>query len=445
MSETYFPIGHDDGLAIADRLAAIAAESARQTALLGVIADTTTTDALIHDWAEVAAAVREGTGEALLPVGTQFTEKWTDVRSGVTTEYDAPWNVVHHGVGTLADDETINVMFVQFHRTLPFATQFSPYQAFLSAVTAIPAGTYNVTMGFNWGTNVVNGKSYQFTLTQDLPIGGQLSGFEGAPDQSPGNWKVKAWASASATTPTETVSVTEGTGGTNLGTFTAAGVAVPLSGTPETVTTVGALQFYGLNSLHRVAYGCNRWAHSPLRQFLNASGSGWYVPATVFSRTPSYVDYDGFLTGLPSEMVAAMQPVAHVTALNYVTDGGTAAAPLTDTTYDRVFLPSWEEHWLNVSQSYGGTKGLEGEPWEYWKRVAGTTSPLPASTSGNPSTYHLEYVQYDLAQPTTARSAWMRSCLRAYGIYVAIVGASGDGGGNSAYGGYFAAPACAIG
>ena len=227
----WFPMGHDDGVAITEVLHALAAESVKSNALLGVIADTTTAGALIHDWGEVAAAVHEGVGPDLLPVGTQFTEKWTDVRSGVSTEHDAPWNVVHHGTGQLADGETIPVMIAQMHRTLPFATQFSPYQAFLCAVTPIPAGTYHVTMGFSWGTNVVSGKSYQFTLTQDLPIGGQLSGFEGAPDQSPDNWKVKAWASASATTPTETVSVTEGTGGTNLGTFTAAGVAVPLSGT----------------------------------------------------------------------------------------------------------------------------------------------------------------------------------------------------------------------
>ena len=438
------PIGHDDGIAITERLGALAAESARQTALLGVIADSSVTGALIHDWGEVSNAVSEGLGEALLPVGTQFTEKWTDVRSGISTEHDAPWNVVHHGTGQLADGETIPVMIAQMHRTLPFATQFSPYQAFLCAVTPIPAGTYHVTMGFSWGTNVVSGKSYQFTLTQELPAGGQLAGFYGAPDQSPSNWKVYAYASATATDATETCAVTEGTGGTNLGTFTAAGVSVPLSGTPE-VTIVGSLQFYGLNSLHRVAYGDNRWAHSPLRQFLNAIGSGWFVPATVFDRPPSYVGYDGFLTGLPTDMVEAMKPVAHVTALNYVTDGGTAAAPLTDTTYDRVFLPSWGEHWLAVSQSYGGASGLEGEPWEYWERVAGTTTPLPASTSGNMSTYHMEYVQYDLAQPTAARTSFMRSVYRYYGTYVAVVNVSGNCGSDGAFGGHFAAPACAIG
>ena len=440
----YFPIGHDDGQAIAAHIEALATEAVKQTAMLGIIADTTVTNAIIHDWGEVSDAVSEGLGESLLPVGTQFTEKWTDVRSGVSTEYDVPWNVVHHGTGTLGDGETIPVMFAQWHRTLPFATQFSSYQAFLTAVTVIPAGTYNVTMGFSWGSNVVSGKSYQFTLANDLPIGGQLSGFEGAPDQNPSSWKVKAWSSATATSETETVSVSEGTGGTNLGTFSAAGVSVPASGTP-TVTTVGSLQFYGLNSLHRVAYGNNRWMHSPLRQFLNASGSGWFVPATVFDRPPAYAGYDGFLTGIPADMVAAMKPVAHVTALNYITDGGTAASPLTDTTYDKVFIPSWEEHYLQVSQSYGGSVGLEGAPWEYWERVAGTTSPLPASTSGQPATYHTEYVQYDLAQPTTARYAFLRSATRSYGYYVGTVYASGFCGSGSAINGHFAAPACAIG
>lgn len=438
----WFPMGHDDGVAITEVLHALAAESVKSNALLGVIADTTTAGALIHDWGEVAVAVREGVAPDLLPVGTQFTEKWTDVRSDVSTEHDAPWNVVHHGTGQLADGETIPVMIAQMHRTLPFATQFSPSQAFLCAVTSIPAGTYHVTMGFSWG-KVVSGKSYQFTLTQDLPVGGQLAGFNGAPDVAPENWKVSAYASATATTATETVAVTEGADGTSLGTFTAAGVSVPASGTPE-VTTVGSLQFYGLNSLHRVAYGNNRWLHSPLRQFLNASGSGWYMPATVFDRPPAYVGYDGFLTGLPADMVAVLQPVAHVTALNYITDGGTAAQPATDTTYDRVFLPSWGEHWLAVSQSYGGAQGLEGEPWEYWERVAGTSTPLPAS-GPSVSTYHPEYVQYDLASPTAARYSFMRSASRYTGHHVAVVYASGYCGYNTASNGYCATPACAIG
>jgi hypothetical protein len=323
-------------------------------------------------------------------------------------------------------------------RCLPFDTQFSPYQAFLSAITPVPAGTYNVSMGFNWGTNVKSGKTYQFTLTHDLPAGGQLAGFYGAPDQAPGNWRVYAFSGPSVTTPTETCVVTEGSAGTSLGTFTAVGVSVPASGTPAE-TTVGSLRFYGLNSLHRVAYGNNRWLHSPLRQYLNAQDTGWWSPATVFDRPPAYAAYDGFLTGFSDDFLAAMQPIAQVTALNYVTDGGTSAEPAYDTTYDRVFLPSGKQHHLQPTAAYGGSAGLEGDSWEYWMRVAGTQTPLPWSTWGNEATYHPEYIQYDLAAPTTARTCFMRSANRGNGNNVTYVNATGNCNNNNATNGYRAA------
>ena len=434
----------ETGLLLDRHLAAVASEHVKQTALLGKIAGTTARAALFEDWSEVAAAIAEDMGPYILPVGTQVMIDLQDSRPGNDTVYHAAWNAVHHGVGALADGETIPVAFMQMDKCLPFDTMFSAQQAFLTAVDPIPAGTYYITMGFSWGSNVVNGKTYQFTLTQALPAGGQLAGFRAAPDQAPANWKVYAYASATEATPTETCDVTEGANGTSLGTFTTEGVAVPESGTPE-VTTNGSLRYYGLNSLHRVAYGNNRWLHSALRQFLNASGSGWWHPATVFDRPPSYVGYDGYLTGLPEEFVAAMRPVAQVTALNYITDGGTSAAPLVDTTYDRVFLPSWGQHWLSPTSGYGGAAGLEGEPWEYWERVAGTTTPLPGSTWGNESTYHPEFVQYDVAYPTTPRNVWMRSAYRGGGASVAFVTASGNCYYGNAFSGFRAAPACAIG
>ena len=440
--------GLEEGPSIAAWLEDIAAENIKQTALMAALANTTVSAALLADWTEVQAAIQGGLGPSILPIGTQIFTAFSDNHGAETVNYNAPWDVTHFGTGSLSDGETINAMFAQMHYCLPFATQFSKQQAFLYAIDGLPAGTYNVSMGFSWGTNVVSGKTYQFTLANALPAGGQLSGFEGAPDQNPSNWKVKAWSSPTATTATETVSVTEGSGGTSLGTFTAAGVAVPASGTPATsssVTIDGATYtYYGLNSLHRVAYGNNRWLHSPLRQWLNADGSGWYVPATVFDRPPDYAGYDGFLSMLPDAFVAAMKPIAQVTATNYISDGGSAASPATDTTYDKVFLPSWEQHYLAVSQYYGGTAGLEGDAWEYWERVAGTTSPLPGSTS-DPSTYHPEFVQQDLTNAHTARGVWLRSCYRGGAVNVAGVYASGGCGYSGANGGYYAAPACAIG
>jgi len=205
------------------------------------------------------------------------------------------------------------------------------------------------------------------------------------------------------------------------------------------VTTVGALQFYGLNSLHRVSYGNNRWLHSPLRQFLNAEGTGWWHPATVFDRPPSYVGYEGFLSGLPADLVAAMQPIAQVTALNYVTDGGTAAEPAYDTTYDKVFLPSGKQHHIQATADFGGAAGLEGEAWEYWERVLASTVPAVWWQT------YPEYRQYDLASPAAARYCWMRSAYRGYGRHVACVDASGNCTSTNAYNGLRSAAACAIG
>jgi len=422
----------------------IHAEMVKQTALMAAMAGKTVRAAMLSDWDNVGSLVSEGLGSLMLPVASQVVVPWTDSRPNNDTEYQAAWNVAHHGEGVLASGESGEVAILQMDKCLPFDTQFSPDQAFLTAVSAIPAGTYNVHMGFSWGKNVVSGKSYQFTLTHELPAGGQLAGFYGAPDQAPGNWRVYAFSGPSVTTPTETCVVTEGSAGTSLGTYTAAGVQVPAAGTPE-VTTVGTLQFYGLNSLHRVAYGNNRWLHSPLRQYLNGKGSDWWRPMTVFDRPPTYATYEGFLSGLPEDFVAAMQPIAQVTALNYVTDGGTSAEPAYDTTYDRVFLPSGKQHHLQPTAAYGGSAGLEGDSWEYWMRVAGTQTPLPWSTSGKTETYHPEFVQYDLASQTTARNCFMRSASRGNGYGVTVVYASGYCNFTNAAGGYRAAAACAIG
>ena len=401
---------------------------------------------VLDDWSEAAMYINAGLGQVYFPVGSAFAEDWSTWASEGASEaaYAPRFDVMHHMRGLLGTGEEIPVMVAQMHHCLPFETQFSPYQAFLAVAgsTPLPAGTYHVTMGFSWGTHVVSGKSYQFTLASALPVGGQLCGFYGAPDQAPSNWKVYAYESATATTATETVSVTEGTGGTSLGTFTAAGVLVPASGTPATsVVTVGstAVTVYGLNSLHRVAYGNNRWLHSPLRQFLNKSGFNWWSPATVFDRPPAYASRKGFLSGFSEDFLAHIRPIKRETALSYVTDGGTSGAPEYDVTYDRFVLPSGREHFLADNSTFGGGAGREGDEWTGWKNIA-NVSTAKAWYGTYP-----EFIQYDLASPTTPRHGWMRSAYRSDGLSVAVVTSSGGCGSNFAVGGCRAAPACAIG
>ena len=137
--------------------------------------------------------------------------------------------------------------------------------------------------------------------------------------------------------------------------------------------------------------------------------------------------------------VDAMRPIAQKTALNYLTDGGTSGAPLYDTTYDKVFLPSGLQHNLQDTASYGGAEGKEGPAWEFWKQASGGSSALAWGAT------HPEYIQYDLASPTSARNVWLRSAHRGHGRYVAIVYSSGHCYYDGAVSGLRCAPACAIG
>jgi len=407
----------------------------------------------IADWSELAAMIREGIAEHVFPAGeTRLRFPWTTQASDTaeTVEYTAPVNVCHYGQGALADGEVVNVGHVQFHRCLPFDTVFSPAQAWLYAIDGLPAGSYSVTVAAD--TNGVPAGTYYFTLATAIPAGGQICGLI----DSSAKANIRTYASRTDTTVLETVAAADITttdpgGAVSLGAFPTANLSyiVPASGVPaqaKSVTIGGTTYTYhGLNYPARCRYGNNRWLHSPIRQYLNGEGFGWWSPATVFDRPPAFAGRIGFLSGCPESMVEHMLPIARKTALNYVTDGGTSGAPEYDVTHDLVTLPSGLEHFLQSTAAYGGAAGEEGEPWEYWSRVAGSATPLPWSTWGNESTYHPEYVQYDLASATTPRSVWMRSAYRGNGHGVAIVSSAGNCNYYYAINGYRVAPACAIG
>ena len=393
----------------------------------------------VADWDAIVEMVATGKGRDALPVGTQFGVPWSTTGTTKTDYPSMPWDVVHYKSNLVSGGESaIPLMYLQSHHCLPDGTQFSASQAFAYLIDGLPAGTYNVTVPATYASREAG--DYQFTLASAAPAGAQLAGF----------WKdggvaaVTVFASQTATTATETCAVTSGSAGTSLGSFSAAGVAVPASGTPDTkqsVTIDGTTyEYYGLNSQQRVAYGNNRWLHSAVRQWLNASGDDWWEPQTVFDRPPSYVSHKGFLTYLDPELVAVMRPVVRKYALNYGTDGGTSSAPEYDTCADKVFLPTWEEHYLAVNSSYGGVAGQEGcgEAWDYWKAASGASNPPAAGSTVT------QYITTILGSGSAA-SVWVSSCLRYSGHYVASVTSSGGCGNGGAYDGYRCAPACAIG
>ncbi len=395
-----------------EQLGRISSYLHHQNALLEVMAEESLLQ-LTENFDEIVELQNDGLAEEVLHIGTQINLEWKDVASDTT--YVVPHDIVHYGDIMLEDGETTNGMFLSWHYCTPFGITFDAREAFFAATDAVlPAGTYNVIMGLNWGTYVVKDKVYQFTTTVDVPIGGVLAGFESAPDVAPTSWKVKVCDASRAVL--ETVDVTEGSSGTNLGTFTAAGE-------------------YGgstLNSIQAVAYGLNRDKDSALRQWLNSeAGVGaWWSAQHKYDMPPAEAATKaGFLTGYAPEIRRHFAKTKIRTAQNTVSADGSF-----DEYYDRVFSPSKEQIY-NTPQIAG-----EGEYWEYWRRALGRTSP----TGTGSSNIYPAYKIYAINAKTSAQTVRLRSANRGYAHHTWYVNSGGYVGSSNAYYAYRALPSLVI-
>ena len=139
---------------------------------------------------EIHEIVRSGEADKVFTFGDQIFLNYNDG----TNSYVLPFDVVRFEDVTLQDGETVPGMFIQSHYAME-ACQFDAAEAFYVVTdSALAAGTYNITMGNAWGQIVAN-KTYQFTLTQDVPVGGQLllgleSTTTGFSDKAPNLWRV---------------------------------------------------------------------------------------------------------------------------------------------------------------------------------------------------------------------------------------------------------------
>lgn len=369
----------------------------------------------ITTWNYIAGIVRKGLAPKVFNIGDQLNIEWSD---GETT-YTVPYDVVHFEDIELKDGEVIPGMYLQWHYSTPFGVQFDAAEAFYYAETELPAGTYNVIVGVDWGTYCKKNEVYQFTLTKPVPAGGQITGFNGMPDNAPEKWKVYTYESATSTTPIETVTPVAGSDGTNLGTLTAAGDGK-------------------LNSIQRVAYGYNRWSQSAIRQYLNSAAAAgqWWKPQNKWDRPPAELaSHAGFLAGYSDDFIAAIKAVKVRTALNTVTD---AAEGTYEDTYDKIFLPSLEQEFITPQAS-----GIEGDAWEYWKKAVERSTPTPwyktFAEGGHPITYAIN-------AKTSAQTVRLRSAYRGSAIHTWCVYASGNVG-NTGYSATYSnrfAPACVI-
>lgn len=366
----------------------------KQNALLEVMAASSLRE-LASDWTGLGELANSGLFGDSYSIGDQFVDTWKDVASN-NQEYTYPYQLNHIGDVELQDGEALsNRPFLQAHYAHPFGVQFSHYRAFLKCPDGLAAGAYYITLGASWGTNVHSGDIVCFTITQDIPSGGRIAGCYGAPDQAKSNWRIYVY-SADGKTVLETVTPT----------FTASGTSL---GTMQTTERSG-----NLNSIQEMAYGWNRWSTSALRQYLNSSAGigSWWTAQDEWDIAPDQLTTKaGFLSGCSEDFINAIKTVKVITYPNTVFDGKDGNTP--DITYDKVFIPSLEQIFVQPEKSG------EGEYHEYWKRKSGASTPLARSQT------YPQMITYGVENHATAQSVRLRSANRGLAYNAWTVNSSG--------------------
>lgn len=398
----------------------IVEELERQNLLLGnLVSDTDATP--IAELNTIHHIVQDGDAERFFAYGDRINLNY---KNG-STDYVLPWDVVAFGNFELENGDVKPGMVIQSHYAMQ-AVQFSASQAAYVCESALEPGTYNFTIGTTWGTHCVSGKSYYFTTTEEIPAGGQVvlgknNDFYtwGAPDQAPSSWRVFAFASASSTTPLETLTLTEGSSGTSLGSLSSS-------------TKFGA---QGMTNLQACAYGYNRWSHSANRQFYNsdAAAGGWWTPQHPEDRPPQQLSsVQGFMRGFDEAFLNIIKPVKVTTALNTVSDSNIGT---TEDTFDTFWLPSLEQEYIIPQLA-----DAEGAYFPYWKERLGLTSPQKQSAVGT----NARHIRYGFDAKTNAQYCRLRSASRGSACYTWFVYSAGYASNSSATYAYRGCPVCVI-
>ena len=310
---------------------------------------------------------------------------------------------------TPSDAQLEHSLTLQLHDCIA-ELQYDAAEAFYYAENGLVAGNYYFTIDpmYDATYNTYKDTGYQFTLTQDVPAKGVLT-FSWGYNVQASAAKVSSWASTSATTAIESVPVSSGTTGTNLGQLTIAGDAAN-----------------NINSIQRIRYGSNNYVESAMRQYINSSkaaGSVW-TPQTKFDRPPSWAATTaGFLFGVDPEFVAVLGKVKKVTALNNVSDGGGSVE-----TDEKVFL-------ISRTEVYTGNEiaGGEGKAYAYYSNYSDL-----AAAGTEADTNRIKY------RAGEAKYWWLRTPNTGSAYVVRHVNPTGTIGDSRAHYSFGLAPACCI-
>lgn len=267
-------------------------------------------------WKEFRKAVRSGKAQSLYPVGTKLYENWGDETSNAWIVVDYPSDTRYIDSDLAAQGYTNRVMLME--EKLNYLRQFDAKEAWLYVETAISAGTYRFTIP-NYDSSYGGNKTYIFTSTTNVPVGGQLT-LTWAYNTNP--TKVQGYSSSTSTTALFDVNIAEWDGTTaciDLGTIKLA--------------MADADSTYGkLNHIHRARYGSNNYYQSGLRQWLNAdaTANNWWNPSNIFDRPYDNRNTAGRLNTLNSAMKAVLAtPTVNCITNNLFETGGIDGTPFT--------------------------------------------------------------------------------------------------------------------
>ena len=352
-------------------------------------------------WAGVQSLVRNGLANEVFAIGDQLT-----CQRGNDT---LVWDIIGIDHDTPADPQFTHSLTLQLHDCFPTILQFDAPEAFYYAENGLAAGTYHFTIDNTYDAAYNDLTSYQFTLTQAVPAGGQLT-LLWASNSAASGAKVSSFTSDSSAVAIEQLSLIEGSDGTDLGTLTAAGDFTN-----------------NLNSIQRVRFGNNNYKESAIRQWINSdktAGSVWSAQNS-FDRPPSWAaNTAGFLNGMDADFLAVIGNTTKVTARNAITDGGSY-----DTLTDKFFLPSTSEIYMDNETANVN----EGEPYRYYSDY----SDLSAA-GANADSNRIKH-RNDVAQIWFSRTPIYNA-----GSIVRGISETGARIGYNAYGSYGIVPACNI-
>lgn len=245
----------------------------------------------LKDWKTIRRIVQSGNARKYFPLGHEFVTYDSERQQNIT------WRVVGYDHYTPVDSSVKHTMVLESKHILSTSsgsaniTNYSFVQALYCAENEpLEAGSYYFTVRNSNYYTADNGKSFGFTLTRDVPLGGFLSLGRKFNESLEGTRIISRQSNSARAVQIESVVLSESTEGTNLGT----------TGTAT------------LNDITRARAGSNNYAQSYVRQWLNSDkvqSEAVFAPPTKFDYYQNYEVKSGFLSALPRDFVDCLVAV----------------------------------------------------------------------------------------------------------------------------------------